>query len=280
MKQAVLSILIGTAVTTLTQTVSAQGTGAPVISGFTPSATQTIGAGETATFFMDMDQDTFTPQAYKGVLKDFSNPVEGAKNLASAIGRFDTEPLFETTLFWIQVCNIGGCTESGQLTVIVEAAEPAGPPAALAGASELGEDWWSSAWYGAFNIAFAPWIFHAQHGWQFIFEDSTPDFEASFFSTSVPTTGCSRTPRSTRISSTLTVTRGSSTLSAPPDPVSLWICTPVSFLTSSEAFPGSSLQLAPVRIVCPLSNRLRPPSANYGEPDTSFFLARGLTIKY
>ena len=175
MKHIILSSIVCAFVAALTHVVSAQGIGAPVISGFTPSATQTIGAGETATFFMDMDQDTFTPQAYKGVLKDFSNPVEGAKNLASAIGRFDTEPLFETTLFWIQVCNIGGCTESGQLTVIVEAAEPAGPPAALAGASELGEDWWSSAWYGAFNIAFAPWIFHAQHGWQFIFEDSTPE---------------------------------------------------------------------------------------------------------
>ena len=175
MKDIVLSIVVGAAVTALTQFVSAQGVSAPVISGFTPSDTQTIEAGKSVTFFMDMDQDTFTPQGFKGLVGDRSNPVEGALNLTSAIGRFDSEPLFETTFYWIEVCNIGGCSQSSQLTAIVEPAAASGPPAALVGASELGEDWWSSDWFGEFNIAFAPWIFHAQHGWLFIFEDSTPE---------------------------------------------------------------------------------------------------------
>ena len=30
--------------------------------------------------------------------------------------------------------------------------------------------WKSSPWYSAYNVDFWPWIFHAEHGWQYIFE--------------------------------------------------------------------------------------------------------------
>ena len=31
------------------------------------------------------------------------------------------------------------------------------------------EGWFFSDWYGFYNPLFAPWVFHAQHGWQYIF---------------------------------------------------------------------------------------------------------------
>ena len=36
---------------------------------------------------------------------------------------------------------------------------------------ELGGGWVSD-WMGTFNINFMPWIFHAEHGWMFTWEDS------------------------------------------------------------------------------------------------------------
>ena len=35
---------------------------------------------------------------------------------------------------------------------------------------DLGEDWFQSAWFGTYNKAFYPWIFHLQHDWLFLFE--------------------------------------------------------------------------------------------------------------
>ncbi len=40
----------------------------------------------------------------------------------------------------------------------------------LFGGVALGDDWFQSEWYGTYNVAFAPWIFHLQHGFQYLFE--------------------------------------------------------------------------------------------------------------
>ncbi len=36
--------------------------------------------------------------------------------------------------------------------------------------------WLASSWYLNYNVEFLPWIFHDEHGWQFIFEDSPEVF--------------------------------------------------------------------------------------------------------
>ena len=35
--------------------------------------------------------------------------------------------------------------------------------------------WINSPWYMNFNVDFWPWIYHAEHGWQFVFEGSTEE---------------------------------------------------------------------------------------------------------
>lgn len=63
------------------------------------------------------------------------------------------------------------------LIVDVEQGEPSsgGLTGLLAGASELGDGWHLSDWYGFFNTAFLPWIFHLNHSWQFVAEEGTQE---------------------------------------------------------------------------------------------------------
>ncbi len=35
--------------------------------------------------------------------------------------------------------------------------------------------WWASPWYMNYNVDFWPWIYHDEHGWQYIHEGSTGD---------------------------------------------------------------------------------------------------------
>ena len=44
------------------------------------------------------------------------------------------------------------------------------PSSDLFSGVDLGEDWFRSAWFGTYNKAFFPWIFHLQHDWLFLFE--------------------------------------------------------------------------------------------------------------
>ncbi len=37
----------------------------------------------------------------------------------------------------------------------------------------LGDQWFFSEWYGIYNTTFAPWIFHSEHAWQYIFPTET-----------------------------------------------------------------------------------------------------------
>ncbi len=38
------------------------------------------------------------------------------------------------------------------------------------GGQSLDDDWFFSSWYGTYNTAFWPWVFHLEHGFQFVFE--------------------------------------------------------------------------------------------------------------
>ncbi len=141
----------------------------------------TIMAGESAQLEVWPSAAQGLNRAYQGQVPDASNDVSDRMAFLAYTILFSTGPLFETTQFWFRGCNDLGCSFTRTATVTVIPAQAAAPPPALNGASDLGEDWWFSDWLGSFNIAFASdgWIFHAQHGWMFVFADSTP--ESLFF---------------------------------------------------------------------------------------------------
>ena len=39
---------------------------------------------------------------------------------------------------------------------------------------DLGQSWCDSDWFGTFNAAFFPWIYHLSHSWMFVWEPSSP----------------------------------------------------------------------------------------------------------
>ncbi len=87
--------------------------------------------------------------------------------------------IFETTSFYFFVCEAssfgaGDCEKTRTFTVFVEDQEELSAQALFPNAAELGEGWWFSDWFGSFNTAFFPWIFHAEHAWMYIWEDSSP----------------------------------------------------------------------------------------------------------
>ena len=51
----------------------------------------------------------------------------------------------------------------------------AGYPVQDDGAVELVDGWWLSDWFGIFNIDCFPWIFHTEHAWMFVFDESTAE---------------------------------------------------------------------------------------------------------
>ena len=115
-------------------------------------------------------------KAYRGVHPDTSDPLPDSA-LTSPVALsliFTPDPLTETTQFWWRACTSFGCADSRTFTVFVESDElPVPQP--FEGAEDLGDDWWHSPWFGDFNVAFSDsgWIFHAQHQWLFIWEDSS-----------------------------------------------------------------------------------------------------------
>ena len=51
----------------------------------------------------------------------------------------------------------------------------ASTPAPFEDSVELGAGWRFSEWFGSFNTSFFPWIFHSEHSWMYVFEESTAD---------------------------------------------------------------------------------------------------------
>ncbi len=90
--------------------------------------------------------------------------------------------ILETSSFYIYICEIvggvlgaGNCEKSRTFTIFVEEEDGLTEEAIFSDATELGEGWQSTDWFGSFNTAFFPWIFHAEHNWMYIGEDSDAD---------------------------------------------------------------------------------------------------------
>ena len=132
-------------------------------------------AGVPFTLRMDVDVGGgfSSLQAYVGEHPDNSMPIDGLRAGSGTDALFTTS-VPETTQFWFKICNTFGCADTRTTTVTIPVAEPEFPPA-LEGAEDLGGNWFRSSWFGDFNIEFDPWLFHAQHGWMFLFADSTPE---------------------------------------------------------------------------------------------------------
>ena len=132
-------------------------------------------AGVPFTLRMDVDVGGgfSSLQAYLGEHPDNSMPIDGLRAGSGTDALFTTS-VQETTQFWFKICNTFGCADTRTTTVTIPVAEPEFPPA-LEGAEDLGGNWFRSSWFGDFNIEFDPWLFHAQHGWMFLFADSTAE---------------------------------------------------------------------------------------------------------
>ena len=157
--------------------VRAQG---PILFGSQPEDT-TIQAGLpviiSSTTVTDARVTGFLRQttAYRGVHPDISDPLpDNALISIGGVVQFLPGPLFETTTFWLRICNDVGCEDSRNFTVFVESAEGDPVAEALGETSDLGEGWVRSDWFGSFNTGFFPWIFHAEHAWMYIWEGSSP----------------------------------------------------------------------------------------------------------
>ena len=111
-------------------------------------------------------------RVFWGECCDVAMPIEGPPPISGSNIQFYTvPPLFETTQMFVRVCSDFACDYSRTVTITVEGADEPGP---FDNAVELG-DGWVSDWMGTFNTNLLPWIFHGEHGWMFIWEDSTAD---------------------------------------------------------------------------------------------------------
>ena len=127
----------------------------------------------------------YTLDFYASSEADISNHGEGERYLGSAIvmsdGFGDAE--FDVTLEeeahsgeYITATatdSIGSTSEFSEV-VLLSGGGPSAP-APFESAVELGDGWWFSVWFGSFNTNFLPWIFHPEHSWMYVFEESTAD---------------------------------------------------------------------------------------------------------
>jgi hypothetical protein len=51
-----------------------------------------------------------------------------------------------------------------------------GLPADFANQVSLGSGWHFTSWFGSYNTNFAPWVFHAEHGWLYLIEGDSTGF--------------------------------------------------------------------------------------------------------
>ena len=117
-------------------------------------------------------------QAYRGEHPDTSTPISGARISGGADAFFDGRPTTENDKVWVRVCNDGGCGDTTTFNIIVKGNEGgniSGSGGLFADATDLEAGWVFSSWFGSLNMEFDPWIFHANHGWMYIWEESTPE---------------------------------------------------------------------------------------------------------
>ena len=136
----------------------------------------TLMPGQRVSISLSVDTGTLNQNtAFVGEHPDASNPLPDTAlvNVAGTV-TFFAPPAVETTSYWLRICGDLGCDETQTFTLFVEGGVT-GPPAPFEDAEELGEDWFRLDWLGDFNIAFFPWIFHAQHSWMFVFDGSTAE---------------------------------------------------------------------------------------------------------
>ena len=81
--------------------------------------------------------------------------------------------LLEVTLadagtYFVEVSNTGGTASSE--VALLEVLPSMEVPSIFEGAVDLGGGWRFVAWFGTWNESLLPWIFHLEHGWQFVSE--------------------------------------------------------------------------------------------------------------
>ncbi len=86
---------------------------------------------------------------------DFSSGQTGEAEIS--VAAFDTHNLSAETSFLVTV------SDSGQSDVFCGTDIPGFP------------GWKSSPWYANYNTSLWPWIFHDEHGWQFVFDGSSEE---------------------------------------------------------------------------------------------------------
>ena len=153
----------------------------PVITSVlaTESSTRIAGSLESA------PNEEYTLDLYASSEADVSNHGEGERYLGSVMVMTDGlgEASFDVTLVeearlgeYITATatdSMGSTSEFSEAVLLGE--EGSGAPAPFESAVELGGGWWFSDWFGSLNINFLPWIFHPEHSWMYVFEESTSD---------------------------------------------------------------------------------------------------------
>ena len=152
----------------------------------TESSTRIVGS------LGSLPNEEYTLDFYASSEADVSNHGEGERYLGSAIVMSDGfgEASFDVTfaektrsgefITATATDSTGSTSEFSEVIILSEGGpsfsegEPPAP-SPFESAVELSEGWWFSDWLGSFNTNFLPWIFHAEHSWMYLFEESTSD---------------------------------------------------------------------------------------------------------
>ena len=145
----------------------------------TQGSTQIVGSLKSA------PNEEYTLDFYASSEVDMSNHGEGERYLGSGMAMTDSpgDAEFDVTLAeeagsgeYITATatdSLGSTSEFSKAVVFGNGI--VGAPAPFERAVELSAGWWFSDWFGSFNTSFLPWIFHPEHGWMYVFEESTSD---------------------------------------------------------------------------------------------------------
>ena len=143
------------------------------------SSARIIGSFESA------PNEEYTLDFYASSEVDESNHGEGERYLGSEMVMTDGlgEASFDVALAeeagsgeYITATatdSMGSTSEFSEVILLSEGRPSA--PAPFESAVELGAGWWFSDWFGSFNTNFLPWIFHPEHSWMYVFEESASD---------------------------------------------------------------------------------------------------------
>ena len=145
----------------------------------TESSARIVGSFESA------PNEEYTLDFYASSEVDDSNHGEGERYLGSRMVMTDGlgNASFDLTLeeearlgehiAATATDSMGSTSEFSEVMLLSGGGTTAAAP--FESAVELGDNWWFSDWFESFNTNFLPWIFHAQHSWMFMFEESTSD---------------------------------------------------------------------------------------------------------